>query len=147
MSTELKGIEILAELPLKDWPTAEALEQERLACRDRAIEERLRRRRDIRRSLGDGDTFSVPVSVWKLGDAVIVGSCCEAYSQLQMELRQRFPELTIVCLNLANGSIGYLPPTELYDVDVYPVWQTPFARGGLETMTETMAGAIEGLVR
>jgi hypothetical protein len=142
-STALRAVETTAELDLKDWPSADELEQQRIACDDRALEERLRRRRDIRRSLGDGETFSVPVHAWRIGDAILVGCCCEPYSHLQQELRRRFPDRTIVCLNLANGSIGYLPPADLYDVDVYPVWQTPFDRGGLERMIDAMTAAIE----
>jgi hypothetical protein len=142
-STALRAVETTAELDLKDWPSADELEQQRIACDDRALEERLRRRRDIRRSLGDGETFSVPVHAWRIGDSILVGCCCEPYSHLQQELRRRFPDRTIVCLNLANGSIGYLPPADLYDVDVYPVWQTPFDRGGLERMIDAMTAAIE----
>jgi hypothetical protein len=142
-STALRAVETTAKLDLKDWPSADELEQQRIACDDRALEERLRRRRDIRRSLGDGETFSVPVHAWRIGDAILVGCCCEPYSHLQQELRRRFPDRTIVCLNLANGSIGYLPPADLYDVDVYPVWQTPFDRGGLERMIDAMTAAIE----
>ena len=48
-------------------------------------------------------------------------------------------------MNLINGSIGYLPPDELYDLDLYQVWQTTFARGGLETMIEAMAEMISEL--
>jgi hypothetical protein len=45
-------------------------------------------------------------------------------------------------MNLINGSIGYLPPSELYDSDVYTVWQTPFDRGCLEQTLETMTQDI-----
>lgn len=130
------------ELKIKAWPTADELERERQACTDRALEERLRRKRDIRRGLGDKATFPLPIYVWRLGDAVLVGSCCEPYSQLQVDLRERFPEHTLICMNLVNGSIGYLPPADLYDTEVYPVWQTPFDRGSLEATLETMTEAI-----
>ena len=40
-------------------------------------------------------------------------------------------------MNLINGSIGYLAPRELYEKNVYQVWQTPFASGRLE---ETIKG-------
>ena len=50
-------------------------------------------------------------------------------------------------MNLVNGSIGYLPPADLYDTEVYPVWQTPFARGGLERMIDTMTETIEELLK
>ncbi len=142
LSQELRATQTAVELPLKNWPSADELEQQRLACTDRALEERLRRKRDIRRGLGDGRAFQLPIMVWRIGDAVLVGSCCEPYSVLQLELRRRFPNQTIVCMNLINGSLGYLPPSELYNVDVYPVWQTPFDRGSLELTLETMSEAI-----
>ncbi len=134
------------ELPVKNWPSAEELEQQRQQCDDRALRERLLRKREIRRGLGDGDTFRLPIFAWRLGDAVLVGCCCEPYSILQQELRRRFPGRTVICMNLVNGSIGYLPPAALYDCDVYPVWQTPFDRGSLELVIDAMANAIQQLL-
>jgi hypothetical protein len=128
-SQELRAMSTSVCLPIKSWPSAEELEKQRRECSDRALEERLRRKLNIRLCLGDVSTFELPVHVWRIGDAVLVGSCCEAYSILQRELRRRFPDTMIVCLNLINGSIGYLPPAELYDEDVYAVWQTPFDKG------------------
>lgn len=133
-----------AQLPLKDWPSAEELERQRCQCNDRALEERLRRKRDIRRTLGDGHTFSLPFWAWRLGDAALIGSCCEAYSVLQRELRRRFADRAIVCMNLINGSIGYLPPREVYDRDLYQVWQTPFDAGSLEATLEAMSATLSG---
>jgi len=138
---------LTVDLPLKDWPSADELERQRSECTDRVLEERLRRRRDIRQRLGDGKTFALPIYLWRFGEAMLVGSCCEAYSLLQTELRRRFPNNRIVCMNLINGTIGYLPPAELYDFDIYPVWQTPFDRGALELMLETLTGEIHDLLR
>ncbi len=145
-STALSAVRLSADLPLKNWPAADELESQRRACTDRALEERLRRKRDIRRSIGDGETWSLDVHAWRIGDAVLVGSCCEPYSIVQQELRRRFPDRTVLCMNLINGSIGYLPPAELYDTDVYPVWQTPFDRGSLEITLETMTQAIHDVL-
>jgi len=141
-SQELRATSASVALPIKNWPSAEELEGRRRKCTDRALQERLRRKRDIRLSLGDASSFELPVHVWRMGDAALVGSCCEAYSVLQRELRRRFPETTIVCMNLINGSIGYLPPAELYDRDIYAVWQTPFDRGSYERLLETMTEEI-----
>ncbi len=146
VSETLKTLVCEVELPLKDWPSADELEQQRVACSDRALEERLRRKRDIRRGLGDAATYRLPITAWRIGDAVLVGSCCEPYSELQQELRRRFPDNALVCMNLINGSIGYLPPADLYDTDVYPVWQTPFDRGSLELTLETMTQAIRNVL-
>ena len=146
LSQGLRAIQTAVDLPLKNWPSAQELEQQRLACHDRALEERLRRKRDIRRSVGDGATYRLPIYAWRIGDAIRIGSCCEPYSVLQQELRRRFPGHTILCMNLINGSIGYLPPEDLYDTDVYPVWQTPFDRGSLEATIETMTSGITQLL-
>ena len=147
VSTELRASECTTDLALKDWPSADELERQRVACHDRARKERLRRKRDIRRSLGDDADFSMAVHVWRMGDAILVGGAGEAYSQLQQELRCRFPQQPVICMNLVNGWVGYLPPAELYDMDVYPVWQTPFDRGCLEQVTKVMINAIEELQR
>lgn len=146
-SNELAATMISVNLPVKNWPSAESLEQQRSVATDRSLEERLRRKRDIRRSLGDGSTFSLPIYIWRVGDAMLVGSCCEAYSWLQKNLRDRFPDHIIVCMNLVNGSLGYLPPAELYDTDVYQVWQTPFDRGALERVLDAMSEAISDAIR
>lgn len=142
-STVLHATEANIPLKLKDWPSADELERQRQECSDRALEERLRRKRDIRRALGDGKTYAVAASVWRVGDAFLVGSCCEAYSLLQSELRRRFPHRVIVCMNLINGSIGYLPPQECYAQDIYQVWQTPFAEGSLEELIDGLATLIK----
>jgi hypothetical protein len=66
---------------------------------------------------------------------------------LQQELRKRFPNNAIVCVNLINGTLGYLPPRELYDCDIYPVWQTPIDRGGLELVIETLTQEIHDILQ
>ena len=145
-STVLRSLRATVKLPLQDWPTAAELERQRQSCTDRALEERLRRKLSIRRGLGDGTTFDLPIYAWRMGDAVLVGSCCEAYSLLQTELRRRFPGRSIICQNLINGSIGYLPPSDLYEQEIYPVWQTPFGRGSLELVLEAMTSLVAELV-
>ena len=74
---------------------------------------------------------------------IVFGQPNEAYSPLQTELRARFPDAAVVVMNLCNGSCGYLPPAPLYDEEIYAVWQSPFARGGLEMLI----GAAEELLR
>lgn len=145
-SSRLLAMEESIELPLKQWPSAEILEQQRMACEDCAAAERLRRRRDIRRELGDGDHYTLPLHAWCVGDAILVGTMAEAYSSLQVQLRQRFPDRTIIVMNLINGSIGYLPPSSSYDSEIYQVEQTPFARGSLEAMTEAFMQLIQAKI-
>jgi hypothetical protein len=145
-SQELRGMSTSVALPIKNWPSAEELERQLRICTDHALQERLRRKLNLRLGLGDVSNFELPVHVWRIGDAVLVGSCCEAYSVLQRELRRRFPDTTVICMNLINGSIGYVPPAELYDVDTYTVWQTPFDRGSYERLLETMTRGIRDVL-
>ncbi len=146
-SRKLLASEATVDVPLKEWPSAEQLEQQQRTCEDRALQERLRRKRDIRRTIGDESTFPLPIWVWRIGDVLLIGSRAEAYSRLQLDLRNRFPDQTLICMNLINGSIGYLPPDDAYDTDVYQAWQTPFARGGLEATIDGMAGLLDAMFR
>lgn len=143
--SELRAVRRTVELPLKDWPSAAALERELAACPDRVGQERLRRKLAIRRALGDGASFAFPFWVWRLGEAFLVATMAEAYSALQVRLREAFPETALACLNLANGSVGYLPPADRYNDDLYQVWQTPFDRGSLETLEAAIASVLREL--
>lgn len=146
-STTLRAVHSTVDLPLKDWPSADELEKQRLACTDRAFEERLRRKRDVRRVLGDGKAFALPFWVWQIGDAILAGCMMESYSWMQKHLRERFPGRAIVYANLVNGCLGYLPPAELYGKDLYQVWQTPFDRGSLERLAEAYGQRIDVLLK
>ena len=127
-------------LPLKDWPSTATLAADFAACTDRALAERIRRKLRIREALGDGATFPLEIWGWRIGEALVLGTMAEAYSAIQAAVRAAFPDRAVTWLNLVNGSLGYLPPAPLYDVDIYQVWQTPFERGGLELVE---AAAIE----
>jgi hypothetical protein len=74
---------------------------------------------------------------------VLVGQMNESYSRFQTELRARFPGRAVAAMNVVNGSAGYLAPRELYDKDIYQVWQSPYAAGSLEKLID----AADGMVR
>jgi hypothetical protein len=137
----------VVELPLKAWPTAADLRGEIAACPDRTLAERLRRRLRIREALGDGPTFAFEVWGWRLGEAIVLGTMAEAYSRIQRRLRAEFSDRAVIWLNLVNGGVGYLPPADLYDRDVYPVRQTPFDRGGLERVEAAALALGRDLLR
>jgi hypothetical protein len=120
------------ELSIKPMPTASEFEAQWKACDDPVQKERLWRKRGVRKVVGDGQTCQMPLWIWRLGDAFIVGHPNEAYSVMQTTLRASFPNRAVVVGNLVNGSAGYLVPRELCDRDSYQVNQTPFAPGSLE---------------
>ncbi|EDM27990.1 hypothetical protein LNTAR_01275 [Lentisphaera araneosa HTCC2155] len=137
------------EVPIKikkEWLDITAIENELAATDDRVLQERLLRKLRVRKSLNNVENFTLNAWVWRLGDVIIVGSSAEHYSWLQVSLRQEFPHLPILVLNLINGANGYLPEKELYQQDIYSVWQTPFAEGGLESMKEIMVEKINFLL-
>ncbi|CAN5693613.1 hypothetical protein BH11ARM2_BH11ARM2_18890 [soil metagenome] len=110
---------------------------------DGPARERRSRQEMVRRWVGGGESFDLPVGVWQVGDASFVATPAEAYSLLQIELRRRFPERIVLVSNVSNGWVGYLPTQKMYDEDVYSVNQTPFARGSLEALIEACAREIE----
>jgi len=110
-----------------------------------AATERARRAKLIGR-LAVGDELRVPVTVCRLGDAALVATPGEAYSQLQRDLRARFADRPVLVANLTGGAHhGYLPPTEAYAQNLYQVWQTPAGPGALELVRDAGAALIEQL--
>jgi len=135
--------QIDVEYRLQEMPILEALDALIRGCSDRVTVERLTRKRRIREALGSKETAHVPAWIWEVGGAVLIGHPNEAYSELQQEVRRAFPDRAIGVMNVVNGHFGYLPPTDLYREDIYPVWQTPFGPGGLEHLIETCIHRIE----
>lgn len=137
------------ELSLKvkeEYPQLNAILSELERAKEPFMRERLSRKARLRRTLGDTDHYTMSVWIWKVGDAFFVGHPGEAFSSLQQELRKAFPECTVVVMNVVNGTIGYLPPTDLYDEDMYEVWQTPLDRGCLETLQDACAEAMRKML-
>lgn len=141
-SKELKAEIVKVPLPLKDWPKAAEFRRQYETGTDRPMRERARRKLMIREGMGDGDSFALEMWHWRIGDADLAGTLMETYSCLQKEVRAKTPERPVVWLNVMNGSIGYLPPATLYDVDIYQVWQTPFERGSLEKLITAAQDAV-----
>jgi len=135
-SRVLAGGAVDVPLPLKPMPTVEELEAQLEVTEDRALAERLFRKLQILRNLSGGDHEVFPAWVWRVGDSLVVGQANEAYSCFQEDLRRAFPELTVVVMNTSGAEMGYLYPPELDGRDVYQVWQTPFGREALPTLTE-----------
>lgn len=136
-SRVLSGEAIDVPLPLKPLPTVAELEAQLRETDDRPIRERLFRKLQIVRSLEGGDAPTFPAWVWRLGESLVVAHPNEAYSRFQEDLRAAFPEHTVVVMNTSGAAeLGYLYPPELDGLDVYQVWQTPFAAEALPTLTE-----------
>jgi len=146
VSGELKGITRQAPIQFKALLSIEEIDEEIKQCRDRALLERLDRKRKKIIELSKIPQNEMPVYAWRLGSSFLLAQGGEAYSGLQTELRKSFPETSVAVLNLTNmGSFGYLPPAELYGEDLYQVWQSPLERGCLELMIEAGQEALREL--
>jgi hypothetical protein len=140
-SRVLSGEAISVPMPLKPMPTVAELEAQLAASDDRPTSERLFRKIQIVGSLSGGEHQPVPAWVWRVGESLVVAHPNEAYSCFQEDLRAAFPEHTVVVMNTSGATeIGYLYPPELDGLDVYQVWQTPFAADALPTLTEHCIG-------
>lgn len=140
----------IEQVPIKikpEWQDGDKIKRAFEASTDRVIKERLLRKLRAQESLGDTKNFSLPVWIWRVGDSFFIGSQAEAYSILQIELRKTFPNNTIIVMNLINGANGYLPESHLYKEDLYTAWQTPFDKGGLETLIETCKNSIKAMLQ
>lgn len=136
-STALGVEQVDIAMALKQLPALQEIERQWNECEDHVLKERLWRMRGIRKTVGEGDMSVMPLWVWRLGDALIMGQPNEAYSYFQQELRQQLSAYPVAVMNIVNGYAGYLPPQELYVKNMYAVWQTPFAAGALEQLTAT----------
>jgi hypothetical protein len=127
-----------------DLPTFEELERRWAEIDPLSRAERLRRARTLRASYGEGPEVTHPLWVWRLGSCAVVAQPGELYSAFQRLLRERFPQLAVVVLNVTNapGSV-YLPPAGLYGEDIYPVWQTLLGQGSMERLLEAAATELE----
>jgi hypothetical protein len=145
VSSLLEAECVKVELPLKEYPSREAILTKMQTCTERYEMERLERMLAIRDRLGDRPIGTFPVTVWRVGDAYIVSTSGEPYSRYQQELRQRFPGSTVAVLNLTNGATNYLPEADAYQQDNYPARVTEYAAGCLEGVITETAAAIQRL--
>jgi len=134
VASTLKGSIFEIEVDLKALPSLSETQAAWEACTDRVLKDRLWRKLNTRRAVGDGQTTLLQVWVWQLGSAFVIAQANEAYSDFQRAIRAAFPKRAIAVVNLANGYVGYLPPAATYDRDQYAVWQTPYERGSLEKL-------------
>lgn len=145
-SVDLQGSICKLPVSLKKLPDVAEIEKDYNACEDRVLRERLWRKLNTRKWIGDRKAAEIPLWVWKIGEAFIVAQPNEAYSLYQTTVRQHFPDRNIIFINIANGYVGYLPPTGYYDRDMYAVWQTPYAQGSLELLIEKTINEIQSFL-
>jgi len=127
-------------LPAKPWPTVAELDAQLLETSDSFAKERIFRKRSIAKLMTGGDQLDLNVYGWRLGRILFVGVQCEVYSIWQQEIRAMFPDYAVVAITCVDyEAIGYVVPDELHDLNLYQVWQPPFAKGVMGALLEGSA--------
>lgn len=118
-----------------------------IATRDaRAMTERATRRLIRVAHLPDAPTITYNVPLWKMGNAIWISLNGEHYNLLQTELRERFPNYTLVIGTIANGSnVWYLPDSDSFGKGLYQEEASILGQGSLEKLIEALDNAIREL--
>ena len=77
--------------------------------------------------------------------APLVGVPAEAFTDLHVELRRRFPDLAIIVTNDTDGTYNYLPPAAYYGNGAYEQDCADFGPGALEIVTMEASRLIQKL--
>lgn len=141
-NVDFKKIVVRVQVPYKKLDSAATILEEYQQCTDRVLKDRLWRKYNTRKAIGNQQIAEIPVWIWKMGNAIVVAQANEAYSVYQMQIRKVFPNHCIAFVNIANGYVGYLAPNELYEKDIYAVWQSPYDKGSLEILIKETEKAI-----
>jgi hypothetical protein len=149
------------DLPLREPPSRDALvaELERRIAAQRAAEaagdaqaardagahaERARRWLGRLNDLPEGQTtYPLQYTVQRMGDAVWITTGGEPYNVLQVELRRRFPALTILFSPVSGDvQVAYLLPRDRYGKGLYQEEPSILGTGCLEQLLEALTERI-----
>ena len=133
-------------LKLNDLPSIAECKEAVERAEDGFERERAERRLAIREKLDHGEYHDLPIFVWRLGRSVLVGAPVEFYSDVQVALRKRFPEITVAVLDVCNGFFNYLPRESDYVRNTYPVKIALFAPGSMERALDKAGEMIAALL-
>ena len=142
VSTQLSGQVVTTKFPLLEFPSRQELEAQLAAATERYAIERLERSLARRKQVGDGTESDFHFTVWRIGEAFLVSTPAECYSQFQIDLRRKFPDTTVAVLNLSDGTTTYLPKPESFKRDVYQARIAFYKPDALARITDMACGAI-----
>jgi hypothetical protein len=143
VSTQLSGRFLTTQFPLLPFPSRAELEAQLAGATERYAIERLERSLARRAQVGDGPDGDFHFSVWRLGEAFLVSTPAECYSQFQIDLRRQFPDTTVAVLNLSDGTTTYLPKPESFARDVYQARIAFYEPDALARVTGMARDAIQ----
>jgi hypothetical protein len=136
VETRLRSHLVETKLPLMDLPSREELQADLAKATERFAIERLERSISRRELVGDGKDYDFFFTVWRLGDAFLISTPAECYSQFQIDLRAQFPDSAVAVLNVSDGTTTYLPLPSAFKTDVYQARIAFYAPDSLERVTK-----------
>ena len=145
VSTQLSSRFVEIQFPLLPFPSRQELEAQLAAAKERYAIERLERSLARRAQVGDGPNGDFHFTVWRLGEAFLVSTPAECYSQFQMDLRHQFPGTAVAVLNLSDGTTTYLPKPESFRRDVYQARIAFYKPDALARVTGMACDAISAM--
>ncbi len=139
-NTTVKSKKILAVLAHKPLLTEDAMRAnwESVTASKAALDSRIRKQFEMRIDyVKEGGKVHHPIWMWRIGDAILIAHCGEAYFEMAEELRLRHPDQIILFLDMSNGpGYVYVPTRSAYERNAYQAGQTLLAPGGFEEMLE-----------
>ena len=92
------------------------------------------------------ESYPLPVSAFRIGDAIWATCGGEPYAALSIDLRRRFPHRTILVSPLDGpAEVGYLLTAEAYGTGLYQEEPSLPAAGSLEVLVGALAARIAAL--
>ncbi|MBR3145261.1 MAG: hypothetical protein IKF53_05165 [Clostridia bacterium] len=101
--------------------------------------------RAVIRCAGFGETYTMPVSAFCIGDIGFTTASCEMFCQSGMEIREKSPFKFTVTLSYTDEHHSYLPTAMYYDPGCYEVCITNYAKGGAELCTAQLIDMLKEL--
>ncbi|MDA0333879.1 MAG: hypothetical protein O2782_01815 [bacterium] len=108
----------------------------------RARIERLRRLQRLAEAAPASGKVDFDIHLWRLGEGILVLLGGEPYQQLQVNLRRRFPQTSLVVAELCNQPHSYLLPRDRYGLGLYQEEVCVLAAGCLEAVEDAIADAL-----
>lgn len=145
--SEIRTSAVDVAIRLRDGlPTTDELRKQIAECNDRVVQERLQRNLLRRKLVGDGTSVIRRHHLWRLGDILIVSVPDEAYSELQLALREAAGGLPVFVTTLTNGTCGYLSPKSVFAAQGYAATASLYAEGCFEVTLSTLLSEIKKLL-
>lgn len=101
--------------------------------------------RAIIRCAGFGETYTMPISAFSIGDIGFTTASCEEFCQTGMYIREHSPFKFTVTLSYTDDHNSYLPTAEYYDAGCYEVTITNYSKGGAEKCAEQQVEMLKEL--